>query len=138
MQSIEKVLYTAHTRTLGGRDGIARSDDGRLDLRFSPPGAPGQGTNPEQLLAVGWSASFIGALRHAANARKVPFPPDATVEADVDLVHGEHGFFLRAHLAVSLPGVEAELARCLLDAARQSCPFSKATRGNIPLLLSLQ
>ena len=138
MQSIEKVLYTARVRTRGGRNGEARSDDGRLQLRLTPPGAPGQGSNPEQLFAAGWSACSIGALRHAAHARNLEFPADAAVDAEVDLMHGEHGFFLRAHLAIELPGLDAELAQCLVDAARHSCPYSKALRGNIAVTLSLR
>jgi Ohr subfamily peroxiredoxin len=137
MQSIEKVLYTARVHTRGGRDGEARSDDGRLQVRLTPPGAPGEGSNPEQLFAAGWSACFIGALRHAANARKLEFPADTAVDAEVELMHGEQGFFLRAHLAVQLPGLDPELAQRLLDAAQQSCPYSKALRGNVAVTLSL-
>ncbi|KJJ97792.1 peroxiredoxin [Pseudomonas sp. 21] len=137
MQSIEKVLYTARVHTRGGRDGEARSDDGRLQVRLTPPGAPGEGSNPEQLFAAGWSACFIGALRHAANARKQEFPADTAVDAEVELMHGEQGFFLRAHLAVHLPGLDPELAQRLLDAAQQSCPYSKALRGHVAVTLSL-
>jgi len=137
MQSIEKVLYTARVHTRGGRDGEARSDDGRLQIRLTPPGAPGEGSNPEQLFAAGWSACFIGALRHAANARKQEFPADTAVDAEVELMHGENGFFLRAHLAVHLPGLDTELAQRLVDAAQQSCPYSKALRGNVAVTLSL-
>ncbi|MFR0687804.1 organic hydroperoxide resistance protein [Enterobacterales bacterium AE_CKDN230030158-1A_HGKHYDSX7] len=137
MQSIEKVLYTARVHTRGGRDGEARSDDGRLQVRLTPPGAPGQGSNPEQLFAAGWSACFIGALRHAANARKLEFPAETAVDAEVELMHGENGFFLRARLAIHLPGLEPELAQCLVDAAQQSCPYSKALRGNVAVSLGL-
>ncbi|MCP1625303.1 organic hydroperoxide resistance protein [Pseudomonas nitroreducens] len=137
MQSIEKVLYTARVHTRGGRDGEARSDDGRLQVRLTPPGAPGQGSNPEQLFAAGWSACFIGALRHAANARKLEFPADTSVDAEVELMHGEHGFFLRARLAIHLPGLDPELAQRLVDAAQLSCPYSKALRGNMAVSLSL-
>jgi len=138
MQSIEKVLYTARVHTRGGRDGEARSDDGRLQVRLTPPGAPGQGSNPEQLFAAGWSACFIGALRHAANARKLEFPAQTAVDAEVQLMHGENGFFLRAHLAIQLPGLDSELAQRLVDAAQQSCPYSKALRGNVAVTLSLR
>ncbi|MGC4012721.1 MAG: organic hydroperoxide resistance protein [Pseudomonas sp.] len=138
MQSIEKVLYTARVHTRGGRDGEARSDDGRLQVRLTPPGAPGAGSNPEQLFAAGWSACFIGALRHAANARKQEFPADTAVDAEVELMHGENGFFLRAHLAIHLPGLDPELAQRLVDAAQQSCPYSKALRGNVAVTLSLR
>lgn len=137
MISIEKILYTGHTHTTGGRDGAGRSFDGRLDLKLSPPGAPGNGTNPEQLFALGWSASFLGALRHACNARKVAFPNDAAVDAQVDLGHGEQGFFLQARMAVSLPGIEEDAAQALIDAAHLNCPYSKATRGNLSVTLTL-
>ncbi len=137
MQSIEKVLYTARVHTRGGRDGEARSDDGRLQVRLTPPGAPGQGSNPEQLFAAGWSACFIGALRHAANARKLEFPAQTAVDAEVELMHGENGFFLRAHLAIQLPGLDPELAQRLVDAAHQSCPYSKALRNNVDVTLTL-
>ena len=137
MQSIEKVLYTARVRTCGGRDGQARSDDGRLHVRLTPPGAPGEGSNPEQLLAAGWSACFIGALRHAANARKLEFPAGTAVDAEVELMHGEQGFFLRAHLRIELPELAPDLAQQLVDAAYQSCPYSKALRGNVAVTLSL-
>jgi Ohr subfamily peroxiredoxin len=137
MITVQKILYTARVHTMGGRDGAARSDDGRLDIRLSPPGAPGTGTNPEQLFAAGWSACFIGALRHASHARKIDFPADAAVSAEVDLGHGEQGFFLQARLAVSLPGLEPDIAQLLIDAAHQTCPYSKATRGNIEVSLAL-
>lgn len=137
MISIEKVLYTSHTHTTGGREGTGRSHDGRLDLKLSAPGAPGNGTNPEQLFAICWSACFLGALRHACNARKIAFPAAAAVDAQVDLVHGEHGFFLQVRMEVSLPDVEPEIARQLVDAAHQNCPYSKATRQNINVSFSI-
>ncbi|HYG06288.1 MAG TPA: organic hydroperoxide resistance protein [Stenotrophomonas sp.] len=137
MIKVEKILHTGRSHVTGGRDGYASSDDGRLDIRLSPPGAPGMGTNPEQLLAAGWSACFIGALRHAANARKLVFPDATEVDAEVDLMHGDKGFFLRATLTVSLPGMEPELAQALIDAARLTCPYSKAMRGNITALFAL-
>ncbi|MBZ9781489.1 organic hydroperoxide resistance protein [Pseudomonas sp. REP124] len=137
MLSIEKTLYTGHTCTTGGREGTGRSHDGRLDLKLSAPGAPGEGTNPEQLFAICWSACFLGSLRHACNARKISFPADASVDAQVDLMHGEQGFFLQARLAVSLPDIAADIARQLIEAAHQNCPYSKATRANIDVSLSL-
>ncbi|MCX4221397.1 MULTISPECIES: organic hydroperoxide resistance protein [Pseudomonas] len=137
MIDIEKTLYSAHTHTTGGREGTGRSQDGRLDLKLSPPGAPGSGTNPEQLFAVCWSACFLGSLRHACNARKIGFPATAGVDAQIDLVHGEQGFFLQARLAVSLPEIEPEVAQQLIDAAHQNCPYSKATRNNIKVSITL-
>lgn len=137
MSRIDKVLYTGRTQTRGGRDGSARSDDGRLDLKLTPPGAAGQGTNPEQLFAAGWSACFIGAMGHAAKGLKIALPADVSVAAEVDLGTGEGGYFLQARLVVSLPGLDPEVARALIDAAHQTCPYSKATRGNIDVELSL-
>ncbi|WP_445147221.1 organic hydroperoxide resistance protein [Dyella sp. Tek66A03] len=137
MISIEKILHTGRTRTYGGREGSAHSDDGRLDIKLSPPGAPGSGTTPEQLLAAAWSACFIGTLRQAANARRIDFPADVAVVTEVDLGHGQGGFFLRARLAVTLPGMEAEVAQQLIEAAHHNCPYSKATRGNVDVTIEL-
>ncbi|TFY84394.1 organic hydroperoxide resistance protein [Pseudomonas kairouanensis] len=137
MLSIEKVLYSGHTYTTGGREGTGHSDDGRLAVKLSPPGAPGNGTNPEQLFAVCWSASFLGALRHACNARKISFPATAAVDAQVDLLHAEQGFFLQARISVSLPHIQADTAQQLIEAAHQNCPYSKATRRNIEVSFTL-
>jgi len=137
MPSLDKVLYTGQTRTLGGRDGSARSSDGRLDIRLSPPGSTGPGTNPEQLFAAGWSACFIGAMGRAARAAGVALPADVAVDAEVDLGQVGDGFQLAARLKVSLPGLDAAVARALIDGAHQLCPYSKATRGNIDVELSL-
>lgn len=133
----DKVLYTGQTLTTGGRDGAARSSDGRLDIRLSLPGAPGEGTNPEQLFAAGWSACFIGAMQHAARARKIAVPAETSVAAEVDLLQSEGGFFLQARLVVSLPGLDRDVAQALVSAAHQTCPYSKATRGNIDVTISL-
>jgi lipoyl-dependent peroxiredoxin len=133
MTQIEKVLYTGRTHTSsGGRDGTSRSDDGRLDIKLSSPGTPGSGTNPEQLFAAGWSACFIGAMRLAAGKIKVTFPADAAVDAEVDLGKTGGDYFLQARLNVSLPGLERDVAQALVDAAHQTCPYSKATREMDP------
>lgn len=137
MTRIEKVLYTGKTRTTGGRDGASRSSDGRLDIRLSPPGSAGAGTNPEQLFAAGWSACFIGAIGLAAGKRKLALPPDLAVDAEVDLGTTDGAYFLQARLNVSLPGLAPELARELVEEAHQTCPYSKATRGNIDVELRL-
>lgn len=137
MPSTDKVLYTGRTRTTGGRDGVARSSDGRLDVKLTSPGAPGIGTNPEQLFAAGWSACFIGAIGLAAREHKVAVPADTAVDAEVDLRHGEAGYILQARLNVALPGLDRETARALVDAAHQTCPYSKATRGNIEVEINL-
>jgi len=131
-----KILYTGATHTTGGRDGSARSSDGRLDIKLSVPGGPGAGTNPEQLFAAGWSACFLGAIGRAAAENQVRVPADAAVDAEVDLALGDDGYSLRARLNVSLPGIATELASKLVARAHQLCPYSKATRGNIEVELS--
>lgn len=134
---IEKVLYTARTHTTGGREGAARSSDGQLDIKLSPPGSNRPGTNPEQLFAAGWSACFEGAMGHAARAMKIKLPADLAVDAEVDLGTAGNEFFLQARLNVSLPGLEREVARAVVEAAHQTCPYSKLSRGNINVELNL-
>jgi Ohr subfamily peroxiredoxin len=137
MTRIDKVLYTGKTRTTGGREGESRSSDGRLAIQLSSPGSAGSGTNPEQLFAAGWSACFIGAIGLAAGKMKVQLPPDLAVNAEVDLGTTEGAYFLQARLNVSLPGVDREVAQALVDTAHQTCPYSKATRGNIGVEIHL-
>lgn len=137
MSKIDKVLYTGKTRTTGGRAGGARSDDGRLDITLSPPGSHGTGTNPEQLFAAGWSACFIGAMGLAAKDHHVALPADTAVDAEVDLGTGADGYALQARLAVSLPGVPREVAEALVESAHQRCPYSKMSRGNIDVAITL-
>jgi osmotically inducible protein OsmC len=134
-----KVLYTAKTRTSGGRrGGVARSDDGRLDVEFSVPGVPGTGTNPEQLFAAGWSACFISAMGLVANKIKVRLPADAAVDAEIDLCNSGDVYFLRARLNVSLPGLEREVAQAIVDATHDAtCAYSNATRGNIDVTVKV-
>jgi Ohr subfamily peroxiredoxin len=131
------VLYTGKTTTTGGRDGQSRSNDGQLDIKLSPPGSGKAGTNPEQLFGAGWSACFIGAMGLAARANKIVLPADTSVSAEVDLVQGSDGYALQARLNVSLPGVDRDVAQQLIDAAHQTCPYSKATRGNIDVVITL-
>lgn len=134
---IEKVLYTAAVHTTGGRQGEARSSDGRLNIELSPPAVAGGGTNPEQLFAAGWSACFIGAMKLAATRMKVLLPPGTSIDAEVDLGTNGGGYVLAARLNISLPGLEREAALALIDAAHQTCPYSKATRGNIGVAINL-
>jgi len=135
---LDKVLYTAKDHTTGGRDGGAsRSSDGRLEIKFSVPGTPGTGTNPEQLLAAGWSACFIGAMGLAAGKMKIQLPAETAIDAEVDLCRTGVDFFLQARLNVSLPGLEREVAQALVDVGHQTCPYSKATRGNIDVVVKL-
>src|SRR3984893_3688907 len=138
MSQIEKVLYTAKAHTTGGRDGASRTSDGRLDVKLASPGSAGSGTNPEQLFAAGWSACFIGAMRRAAGSMKVALPADVAVDAEVDLGTTDGAFFLQARLNVSLPGLAREVAQALVDAAHQTCPYSKATRGNINVVINVE
>jgi osmotically inducible protein OsmC len=133
-----KVLYTAKTHTTGGREkGVARSSDGRLEIKLSPPGSSGQGTNPEQLFAAGWSACFEGAMGVAARKMKITLPDDLAIDTEVDLNLGDDGYFLRARLDVSVPGVERDVAQALVDQAHQICPYSKAIRGNVDVTINL-
>ena len=134
---IDKVLYTAKTHTTGGRDGASRTSDGRLDVKLSSPGTSGGGTNPEQLFAAGWSACFMSAIGLAAAQRKISLPPDRAIDAEVDLGTHDGGHVLRARLNVSLPGLDRDVARAIVDAAHQICPYSKATRGNIEVSINL-
>lgn len=137
MLAVEKVLYTAKLHTTGGREGAARSSDGRLEAKLSTPGGPGAGTNPEQLLAAGWSACYLSALGLVASKRKVSLPADRAIDTEVDLLSGEGGFQLRVRLNVSLPGVDRAVAEELLHEAHETCPYSKATRGNIEVETNL-
>lgn len=137
MSSTEKIFYTGKTRTTGGRNGSARSSDGRLDIQLSSPGTAGTGTNPEQLFAAGWSACFIGAIGKAAQNMKVTLPEDLAVDTEVDLALGDGGYVLKARLNVSLPGIDRATSQALVDAAHATCPYSKATRGNIDVAISL-
>lgn len=137
MNQSAKVLYTGKTHTTGGRDGASRSSDGRLDVKLGSPGASASGTNPEQMLAAGWSACFIGAMGIAAKTLQVALPADTAVDAEVDLAMNDSGYFLRARLNVSLPGVERDTAQKLTDMAHQTCPYSKATRGNIDVVIAV-
>ena len=139
MTQVGSVVYTAKTRTTGGRErGVARSSDGRLDIRLSTPGTAGLGTNPEQLFAAGWSACFESAIALAARNRKITLPAGVAIDAEVDLNLADGGSFLTTRLNVSLPGIERELARALVDEAHQICPYSKATRGNIDVAINLR
>ena len=137
MTKLEKVLYTGKTRTSGGREGASRSSDGRLDIKLSSPGSSDSGTNPEQLFAAGWSACFIGAMGLAATQMKIALPADLAVDVEVDLGMAGGGYFLQASLNVSRPGVDREVAQAIVDTAHQTCPYSKATRGNIDGVINL-
>ena len=139
MEKLDKVLYTARVHTTGGRDGNSKSDDGKLEVRLTPPAMNGPGTNPEQLFAAGYSACYIGALKAVAGKMKLALPADLSVNAEVDLGPIREGaaYGIAARLNVSLPGMDRAAAQQLVDAAHQVCPYSNATRGNIDVQVRL-
>jgi len=133
-----KVQYTAKAHTSGRRGGVSRSDDGRVDVKFSAPGAPWTGTNPEQLFAAGWSACLISSMGLVASRMKVKLPADVAIDAEIDLCNSGDLYFLRARLNVSLPSLERAVAQAIVDAAHgETCAYSNATRGNIDVTLKL-
>jgi Ohr subfamily peroxiredoxin len=137
---LDKVVYTAKAHTTGGREGRSTSDDGLLDVKLSPPkamGGAGGATNPEQLFAAGYSACFMGAIKHVAGMKKITVPADASIDAEVDIGPIPQGFGIAARLAVSLPGLDRTVAQDLVDTAHKVCPYSNATRGNIVVDLRL-
>jgi osmotically inducible protein OsmC len=138
MNANAKVVYAAKTHTTGGREnGASRSADGLLDVRLSAPGSARIGTNPEQLFAAGWSACFESAMGLVAGKKKIALPADLAIDAEVDLNLADGGYFLSARLKVSAPGLPREIAQALVDEAHQICPYSKVTRGNIDVVITL-
>ena len=137
MTKLDKVLYTAKVHTTGGRDGASRSDDGRLDIKLSPPATHGVGTNPEELFAAGWSACFLSAIGIVASKMKITLPADRAIDIEVDLGVTDGALFLQARLKVSLPGLDRHVAQAVVESAHQTCPYSKATRGNIDVVISV-
>jgi Ohr subfamily peroxiredoxin len=137
---LDKVIYTAKAHTTGGREGRSVTDDGLLDVKLAPPkelGGNGGATNPEQLFAAGYSACFMGALKHVAGMKKVLVPADASVDASVDIGPIPQGFGIAVQMVVHLPGLDRVVAQDLVDTAHQVCPYSNATRGNIEVSLTL-
>ena len=137
MAQFEKVIYTAKTRTSGGRDGASHASDGRLDIKLSTPGSPGAGTNPEQLFAAGWSACFLSAIKIVAGKIKVALPAYPAIDAEVDLGITDGVYGLAARLNVHLPDLPPEVAQRLTAAAHQICPYSRATRGNVDVAVNV-
>lgn len=141
--ALEKVVYTAHAVATGGREGTAKSDDGKLEVKLDPPkqmGGGGTGTNPEQLFAAGYAACFIGAMKFVANTQKKTLPADVSIDSEVSfgpLANGAKGFGIAVDLKVHLPGVEKAEAEKLVHDAHEVCPYSNATRGNIDVHLSV-
>jgi Ohr subfamily peroxiredoxin len=137
---LDKVVYTAKAHTTGGREGRSVTDDGLLDVKLAPPkelGGKGGATNPEQLFAAGYSACFMGALKHVAGMKKVAVPADASIDASVDIGPIPQGFGIAVQLVIQLPGLDRAVAQDLVDTAHQVCPYSNATRGNIDVALTL-
>jgi osmotically inducible protein OsmC len=137
MTQLEKVLYTAKAHTTGGRDGSARTDDGRLDVKLSTPGTSGIGTNPEQLFAAGWSACFISAMKIEAGKMKITLPDRLAIDAEVDLGTAGSAYGLAARLNISLPDMDRAAAEKLVQAAHVVCPYSRATQGNIDVVIKV-
>lgn len=138
MSTRGKLLYTAKTRTTGGREnGIARSSDGRLDIRLATPGSARIGTNPEQLFAAAWSACFESAIVQVARKQKIVMPASSAIDAEVDVKLENDSYFISARLNISLPGVDRTVAQTLVNEAHQICVYSKATRGNVHVIINL-
>ena len=136
---IMKTLYTAHGSATGGREGQAATDTGNVKLVLNTPkelgGGGGEGTNPEQLFAMGYSACFLGALKFVAGKEKVKIPDDAKVSADIGIGARDdgQGFGITAKLTVSIPGLDKAAVENLVQKAHVVCPYSHATKGNIPV-----
>ncbi len=140
--TLEKVVYTGVATATGGRDGRARSSDGRIDVKLSVPpemGGPanGEGSNPEQLFAAGYSACFLGAIRFVASKEDITIPADAAIEGHVGIGPIPNGFGLQVELRIALPGMAPDVAKDLVDKAHIVCPYSNATRGNVEVTLTL-
>jgi len=137
---LEKVLYTAHAKATGGRDGQATSSDGLLNVNLKPPkemGGPGGGVNPEQLFAAGYSACFLGAMKFVAGQNKIAIPDTTSIEGAVGIGPIPNGFGIQVELKISLPGMDKAAAQDLVNKAHVVCPYSNATRGNIDVTLTL-
>src|SRR3982074_798488 len=137
-EDLGKVIYTAKTHTIGGREnGGSRPPHGRLDVKNGPPGFSRTGPNPEQLFAAGWSACFESAIGLAARKRRVTLT-EVAIDAEVHLhLAGSDNYSLSARLNVGLPGVGRDVAEQLVKDAEQLCPYSKATRGNIDVAINV-
>lgn len=139
---LEKVLYTAHATSTGGREGTSKSSDGVLDLKLTTPkemgGNGAVGTNPEQLFAAGYSACFIGAMKYVAGTQKIALPADTSIQADVGIGPIPAGFGIQVTLNVTIPGMEHAAAQKLVEAAHGVCPYSNATRGNVEVTLNVR
>ena len=141
MPSPQQVLYTAHATSTGGREGSSKSDDGVLEVKLTTPkelgGNGAAGSNPEQLFAAGYSACFLGAMKHVASTQKKSLPADTKIDADVGIGQIPNGFGIKVDMRISIPGMERAEAEKLVEAAHVVCPYSNATRGNIDVTLTV-
>lgn len=134
----EKIIYTGKIHATGGREkGAIKSSDGQLNIVLGIPGGSQSGTNPEQLFAAGWSACFEGAMKIAARKLKIDFPDETCIDAEVDLCLTGDAYSIQARLNISLPGLNRSEAEDLIRTAHKTCPYSKATNGNINVVISL-
>lgn len=138
---VEKVLYRAHAKATGGRDGRAASSDGIIDVKLTTPkelgGAGGSGTNPEQLFAAGYAACFIGAMKFVAGQKKIRLPAEPVIESTVGIGPIPDGFGIEVEMNISIPGMPKADAEALVAAAHVVCPYSNATRNNINVHLNV-
>lgn len=138
---VEKVLYTAHAKATGGRDGRAVTCDGILDVKLTTPrelgGAGGVGTNPEQLFAAGYAACFIGAMKFVGGQKKIALPADVSIDSSVGIGQIPTGFGIEVQMKISVPGMARDDAEALVAAAHVVCPYSNATRNNIDVRLTV-
>ena len=138
---LDKVLYTAHATSTGGREGSAKSSDNVLDVKLTTPkemgGNGATGTNPEQLFAAGYSACFLGAMKHVAMMQKIALPADTSIKADVGSGPIPAGFGIQVAMAITVPGMDRAAAEKLVQTAHGVCPYSNATRGNIDVTLTV-
>jgi Ohr subfamily peroxiredoxin len=141
MTTPEKIIYSTEVTATGGRDGKASSKDGKLAVSLSVPkefGGPGaDGTNPEQLFGAGYSACFLSAIKLMGRLNKVAVPDESTVTAKIGVGAAEIGYMFTAELVVDLPGVPRDTAEQLVAGAHERCPFSRATRGNVDVKLTI-
>jgi Ohr subfamily peroxiredoxin len=127
-----KTLYTGKTHTTAGANAATSSSDGQLNLKLAQPHPAA-----ENLFAAAWSACYLAAIQHAASMKKIKMPPEPAIDTQIDLAQGDGGFFLRAQMKVSLPGVDREVGENLIEEAHGICPYSKAVHGNIEVTTTL-
>jgi osmotically inducible protein OsmC len=132
---ITKPLYTAEVVTTGGRDGHAKSSDGVLDLELGKPGS-GKGTNPEQLMAAGWSACYQSALQAIAKQSGIDASKSIVTVRVILGNEADGGYAIKAEINVNVPGLSTEQVSDLAHKADAMCPYSKATRGNVEVAIN--